>query len=154
MGRDSRMLALQCIASHRRSLRSFDIRTAFLRGSRQDSRIPSVEPPSELRLKMALKDEACELLKGAFGLFNAPLLWYLAPGLVISPWVRACLLCRRRHLRSRANPKFTASLVFIWMMGLRGGGLCLFASHTVFGEMLSIWQSASGCIYKSSQVPS
>ena len=64
LGRDSRMLALQCIASYKWAVRSFDIRTAFLRGSRQDSRILGVEPPPELRLKMALKDdEVCELCR-------------------------------------------------------------------------------------------
>eukprot|EP00435_Cladocopium_sp_Y103_P016115 s3079_g4.t1 len=94
LGRDSRMLALQCIASHKWTARSFDIRTAFLRGSRQDSRILGVEPPQELRLKMKLQDtEVCELLKGAYGLVNAPLLWYgelknalLSLGFVISPF--------------------------------------------------------------------
>ena len=94
LGRDSRMLALQCIASHRWSVRSFDIRTAFLRGSRQDGRILGMEPPPELRLKMKLQDsEVCELLKGAYGLFNAPLLWYcelknalLGLGFVMSPF--------------------------------------------------------------------
>ena len=93
LGKDSRMLALQCIASHRWNVRSFDIRTAFLRGSRQDSRILGVEPPPELRLKMNLRDdEVCELLKGAYGLVNAPLLWYcelknalLGLGFTISP---------------------------------------------------------------------
>ena len=66
LGRDSRMLALQCIASHKWTARSFDIRTAFLRGSRQDSRILGIEPPQELRCKMKLQDnEVCELLKGA-----------------------------------------------------------------------------------------
>ena len=88
------MLALQCIASHRWSVRSFDIRTAFLRGSRQDGRILGMEPPPELRLKMKLQDsEVCELLKGAYGLFNAPLLWYcelknalLGLGFVMSPF--------------------------------------------------------------------
>lgn len=94
LGRDSRMLALQCVASHKWALRSFDIRTAFLRGSRQDSRILGVEPPPELRLKMKLQShETCELLKGAYGLVNAPLLWYcelknalLSLGFVISPF--------------------------------------------------------------------
>eukprot|EP00435_Cladocopium_sp_Y103_P007616 s5467_g2.t1 len=93
LGKDSRMLALQCIASHRWSAKSFDIRTAFLRGSRQESRILGVEPPPELRLRMKLKDdEVCSLLKGAYGLVNAPLLWYgelknalLGLGFVISP---------------------------------------------------------------------
>ena len=78
LGRDSRMLALQCISSHRRGVKSFDIKTAFLRGSRQDSRILGVEPPVELRCRMKLQDhETCELLKGAYGLIIAPLLWYI-----------------------------------------------------------------------------
>ena len=72
------MLALQCISSHRWGVKSFDIKTAFLRGSRQDSRILGVEPPAELRCRMKLQDhETCELLKGAYGLINAPLLWYI-----------------------------------------------------------------------------
>ena len=78
LGRDSRMLALQVISSHRWSVRSFDIRTAFLRGSRQDGRILGVEPPEEMRQLMGLEDhEACTLLKSAYGLINAPLLWYM-----------------------------------------------------------------------------
>ena len=63
------MLALQLISSHRWPVRSFDIRTAFLRGSRQDG--------EEMRQLMGLEDhEACELLQTAYGLINAPLLWY------------------------------------------------------------------------------
>ena len=78
LGKDSRMLALQLIASHQWTVRSFDIRTAFLRGSRQDGRILGVEPPPEMRARMGLhKNETCELLKGAYGLVNAPLLWYI-----------------------------------------------------------------------------
>ena len=93
LGSDTRMITLQCIASRQWTARSFDIRTAFLRGSRQDDRILGVEPPAELRAKMNLRpDEVCELLKGAYGLINAPLLWYcelkaalIALGFVISP---------------------------------------------------------------------
>ena len=78
LGRDSRMLALQVIASHQWQVRSFDIRTAFLRGSRQDGRVLGIEPPDEMRELMGLDNQhVCELLKGAYGLINAPLLWYL-----------------------------------------------------------------------------
>ena len=74
LGRHTRMITLQCIASHKWKARSFDIRTAFLGGSRQDDRILGVEPPAELRAKMNLRpDKVCELLKGAYGLINAPL---------------------------------------------------------------------------------
>ena len=108
LGRDSRMLALQCIASHRWTARSFDIKTAFLRGSRQDSRILGVEPPQELRLKMKLQDtEVCELLKGAYGLINAPLLWYvelknalLALGFLISPLDPCLFVLPKRNTKS------------------------------------------------------
>ena len=101
LGKDSRMLALQCIARHQWTARSFDIRTAFLRGSRQDSRILGVEPPAELRAKMKLQEnEVCELLKAAYGLVNAPLLWYcelknalLSLGFVMSPMDRSLLVC-------------------------------------------------------------
>ena len=52
-------------------------KTAFLRGSRRDNRVLGVEPPIELRQRMGLKDqETCELLKSAYGLVNAPYLWY------------------------------------------------------------------------------
>ena len=93
LGRDSRMIALQAIASHQWPVRSFDIKTAFLRGSRQDGRILGIEPPAEMRELMHLQDnEACELLKGAYGLINAPLLWYtelknalISLGFVMSP---------------------------------------------------------------------
>ena len=36
-----------------------------------------IEPPEELRAKLGLKPaEVCQLLKGAYGLINAPLLWF------------------------------------------------------------------------------
>eukprot|EP00435_Cladocopium_sp_Y103_P034598 s1525_g9.t1 len=112
LGRDSRMLALQCISSHRWGVRSFDIKTAFLRGSRQDTRILGVEPPMELRARMSLKDdETCELLKGAYGLINAPLLWYLelkgallSLGFVISP-MDPCLFVLPKQHPSPGTPK-------------------------------------------------
>ena len=93
MGKDSRMLILQYAASARWTLRSFDIQTAFLRGSRQDGRILGMEPPEEMRQLMKLKPwECCELLKSAYGLVNAPLLWYeelktslLNLGFLVSP---------------------------------------------------------------------
>ena len=77
MGKDSRTLILQFAASAKWKIRSFDIQTAFLRGSRQDGRILGMEPPQEMRSLMNLKPwECCELLKSAYGLVNAPLLWY------------------------------------------------------------------------------
>ena len=77
MGKDSRTLIFQYAASTKQKIRSFDIQTAFLRGSRQDGRILGMEPPEEMRNLMNLQPwECCELLKSAYGLVNAPLLWY------------------------------------------------------------------------------
>ena len=77
LGKDSRSLIFQYAASAKHMITSFDIQTAFLRGSRQDGRILGMEPPEEMRSQMNLKPwECCELLKSAYGLVNAPLLWY------------------------------------------------------------------------------
>ena len=77
LGRESRMLLLQYASSARWQISTFDIQTAFLRGSRTDGRILGVEPPQEMRVVMNLKPwECCELRKSAYGLVNAPLLWY------------------------------------------------------------------------------
>lgn len=75
--KESRSLLLQVCASKKWQIESFDIKTAFLRGSRRDNRILGVEPPKEMRERMQLKDqEICELQKSAYGLVNAPYLWY------------------------------------------------------------------------------
>ena len=75
--KESRSLILQYCASRKWWIRSFDIKTAFLRGSRRDDRILGVDPPEELRRKLGLRPlEICELLKSAYGLVNAPFLWY------------------------------------------------------------------------------
>ena len=75
--RESRSILLQICASKRWSIEAFDVKTAFLRGSRRDNRLLGVEPPEEMRRKMGLKaEEVCELRKSAYGLVNAPYLWY------------------------------------------------------------------------------
>eukprot|EP00438_Fugacium_kawagutii_P029976 Skav217703 [mRNA] locus=scaffold2294:90003:97141:- [translate_table: standard] len=75
--RESRSLVLQYCASRRWAIGSFDVKTAFLRGSRRDSRVLAIEPPAEMRSKMHLESsEICELLKSAYGLVNAPYLWF------------------------------------------------------------------------------
>ena len=77
LGKDSRTLILQYAASAKWQIRSFDIQTAFLSGSRQDGRILGMEPRQEMRTLINLQPwECCELLKSAYGLVNAPLLWY------------------------------------------------------------------------------
>ncbi len=114
MGRDSRTLLLQYAASAKWMIQSFDIQTAFLRGSRTDGRILGLEPPIEMRNQMRLKPwECCELLKSAYGLVNAPLLWYeelksslVALGFVISP-LDPCLfvLPKRSNVTDSQQPK-------------------------------------------------
>ena len=54
LSKDSRMLVLQLIASRQWTVRSFDIKTAFLRGSRRDQRALGIEPPKEMREAMKL----------------------------------------------------------------------------------------------------
>ena len=83
-----------------------------MRGSRQDSRVLGVEPPPGLRQRLNLKDDGTlELLKSAYGLVNAPLLWYqelktalLGLGLIVSP-LDPCLFVlpkRKVHNQSRS----------------------------------------------------
>ena len=72
------LFLLQYCAARCWKIRNFDVKTAFLRGSRRDNRVLGVEPPSELREKFQLKEnKTCELLKSAYGLVNAPYLWYV-----------------------------------------------------------------------------
>ena len=73
----SRMLILQMAASSGWNIESFDIKTAFLRGTEVSSRVLGIEPPNELRERMRLKpNEVLQLLKGAYGRVDAPFLWF------------------------------------------------------------------------------
>eukprot|EP00435_Cladocopium_sp_Y103_P040013 s2586_g10.t2 len=73
----TRMFILQTAASRRWSIESFDIRTAFLRGSETSARVLGLEPPQEMRDRMKLKpQEILQLLKGAYGRVDAPYLWF------------------------------------------------------------------------------
>ena len=79
LNKTARMLILQVIASLGFTLRSFDIRAAFLQGEPQSSRLMAVEPVPEMRKFMGLKsDEVAQLKKGAYGLVDAPFLWFCA----------------------------------------------------------------------------
>ena len=55
LGRHSKMLLLQMLASHRWSLRSFDVKAAFLQGKPQTNRTLGIEPVKELATAMGLK---------------------------------------------------------------------------------------------------
>ena len=72
----ARMFIFQYAASCGWEIGSFDIRTAFLRGS-DDQRLLGLEPPIEMRKRMGLADhEIVRLLTGAYGRVDAPLLWF------------------------------------------------------------------------------
>ena len=77
MSKLSRVLILQHAASLGYDISSFDIKTAFLRGTENSQRILGIEPPEELRHKMQLRpNEIAQLLKGAYGRVDAPFLWF------------------------------------------------------------------------------
>ena len=77
LNRQSRMLILQTIASLQWKLMSFDIKAAFLQGKTQENRIIGLEPVPELVKAMGLqRNEVCKLEKSAYGLIDAPYLWY------------------------------------------------------------------------------
>ena len=79
LSREGRAIVLQTIASMRWKLRSFDIKTAFLRG-KADEKNPlamAMEPSEELRKLLGLSsDEVCALLGNAYSRVDAPLLFY------------------------------------------------------------------------------
>ena len=79
LGRNAKMLLLQLIASKCWDLRSFDIKAAFLQGKPQPGRTLAIEPVPELAQALQLAtNEICKLEKGAYGLIDAPYLWYVA----------------------------------------------------------------------------
>ena len=78
MNKLTRMLLLQYCASRKWDIQSFDVQTAFLRGSEQSNRVLGMEPPEEMRQKLKLRqDEVVQLLKGAYGRVDAPYLWFV-----------------------------------------------------------------------------
>ena len=73
------MVILQMIASHAWKLQSFDIKAAFLQGQPQENQLIAVDPVSELREALNLSpNEITRLNKSAYGLIDAPYLWYCA----------------------------------------------------------------------------
>lgn len=78
MSKFTRMLILQTAASQKWDIESFDICTAFLRGSEQSERVLEIEPPADMRDRTRLKpQEVLKLLKGAYGRADAPYLWFM-----------------------------------------------------------------------------
>ena len=79
LGRHSKMLMLQLIASMNWELQSFDIKAAFLQGKPQTDRVLGMEPTIEMIEALQMKtNEVCKLEKGAYGLIDAPYMWYKA----------------------------------------------------------------------------
>ena len=77
MSKLSRMMILQLAASKKWVIGSFDVKTAFLCGQEQGSRILGIEPPIESRQRLKLQArETLRLLKGAYGRVDAPYLWF------------------------------------------------------------------------------
>lgn len=110
LGRHSRMLLLQLIASRGWDLCSFDIKAAFLQGQPQEDRVIGLEPCVELTQAMSLKpNEICRLVKSAYGLIDAPFLWYkalsealLKLGFEIAPF-DPCLFILRDHKNQKPH---------------------------------------------------
>jgi len=83
-------------------LRSFDIKAAFLQGQPQADRVIAVDPVPELRKALSMKpQEICRLNKSAYGLIDAPYLWYCALvsellrlGFETSPFDPCCFVLR------------------------------------------------------------
>jgi hypothetical protein len=79
LNKTSRMLILQVLATHMWQACSFDIKAAFLQGQPQSSRVMGLDPVPEMRQAMSMKpNEIGRLNKGAYGLIDAPYLWYCA----------------------------------------------------------------------------
>ena len=76
-GKQSKMILLQLISSMVWSLGSFDIKAAFLQRKPQKDRVIGLDTVVELSNAMQLQPgEICKLDKSAYGLIDAPYLWF------------------------------------------------------------------------------
>ena len=111
MSKTSRMLVLQMISSEGWDLMSFDVKAAFLQGN-QSSRTLGIEPVPELVDALKLKQgEICQLVKGAYGLVDAPYLWYKT------------LQAELMHLGFRTTPFDPCTFVLYDQTGMRPEGI-------------------------------
>ena len=107
LSKHARMLLLQLIASNGWDLQSFDIKAAFLQGKTQKDRVIGIEPVPELVEALKLKpNEICQLTKSAYGLIDAPFLWYqtlkehlVYLGFEVSPFDPCLYVLRDKDLR-------------------------------------------------------
>ena len=129
----SRTLLLQYACNRHWDLQSFDVKTAFLRGSAQDDRLLGMLPPPEMQEMMQLKpQEVVRLVKGAYGRVDAPYLWFIelkkqleSLGMVSSPF-DPCLFI----LPNSSNPHQIDGLIGIHV----DDGLC--AGNSRFESVL------------------
>ena len=107
LSKHARMLLLQLIASRGWDLQSFDIKAAFLQGKTQKDRVIGIEPVPELIEALKLQPhEICRLTKSAYGLIDAPYLWYqtlkealLRLGFEVSPFDPCLYILRDKQHR-------------------------------------------------------
>ena len=111
LGKQSKMIILQLISSMGWSLGSFDIKAAFLQGKPQSDRIIGLEPVVELAKALNLKShEVCRLDKSAYGLIDAPFLWFqtlseelLSLGFTACPFDPCVFILRKPHSQDLAG---------------------------------------------------
>ena len=111
LNKTSRMLILQILASQMWQVCSFDIKAAFLQGQPQSTRVMGLDPVPELRRAMNMNpNEIGKLNKGAYGLIDAPYLWYCALiqeltklGFEISPFDPCLFILREPRNSPRAG---------------------------------------------------
>ena len=76
LSKDGKQMVLQQVSSRGWRLINFDISTAFLKGA-GDGRQLGLHAPAELRQAIGMKSEdQCQLIGGAYGRADAPILWY------------------------------------------------------------------------------
>ena len=134
LNKTSRMIILQAIASHMWKVCSFDIKAAFLQGQPQSTRVMGLDPVPELRRAMNMQPhEIGKLNKGAYGLIDAPYLWYCALvqeltslGFEISPF-DPCLFVLREPADS-ATPGQLAGILGVHVDDGIGGGNAYYQS--------------------------
>ena len=128
LGRTSKMVALQLVSSHKWLLQSFDVKAAFLQGKPQDNRLIIVDPVPELRKAMNMShQELARLNKGAYGLVDAPFLWYCTlveelTKLNFEPSPMDPCLFVLRHPSTNDQPGHLAGVVGIHVDDGIGGG--------------------------------
>ena len=142
LGKQSKMILLQLISSMGWSLGSFDIKAAFLQGKPQKDRVIGLEPVGELAEAMRLNhDEICKLDKSAYGLIDAPYLWFKTlqeelTGLGFTPCpFDPCVFV----LRNPKNQKLSGILGIHVDDGIFGGDQFFARTDLETGIKISVW---------------